>query len=101
MIYTERLLKLIKVPHFSEKASLKLERYNTIVLKVLKCSTKSDIKNAVQMLFSVEVAKVNVLITSRKLKGSKNHMAGYRCNWKKAYVCLKPGSTIDLANKIK
>lgn len=101
MIYTERLLKLIKVPHISEKTSINLEKFNIIVLKVLKCSTKSDIKNAVCMLFAVEVVKVNILLTSRKSKGSKNNIVGHRCNWKKAYVFLKHGSKIDLSNKIK
>lgn len=101
MIYIEHLLKIIRIPHISEKTSIKLEKFNTIVLKVSKYATKMDIKNAVCILFSVEVIKVNVLITSRKSKRLKNNSIGYRCNWKKAYVFLKPGSKIDLTNKIK
>lgn len=102
MIYIEYLLKLIKVPHISEKASIKSGRCNIVVLRVAKDSTKSDVKNAIRMLFSVEVVKVNVLITSKKSKKSKNNViTGYRCSWKKAYVFLKPGLKIDFTNKIK
>lgn len=100
MMYTEHLLKIIKAPYVSEKTSVQLNKFNTIVFKVSQYSTKVDIKNAVCMLFSVEVTKVNILITSKKLKGSKNNM-GYRRSWKKAYVFLKPGCKIDLNNKIK
>lgn len=100
MIYTEHLLKIIQTPHVSEKTSIKLEKFNTIVLKVSKYSTKTDVKNAVCMLFSVEVIKVNILITSKKLKGSKNNL-GYRSSWKKAYVFIKHGYKIDFTNKIK
>lgn len=100
MMYKERLLKVIRAPYVSEKTSVQLEKFNAIVFKVSKDSTKVDIKHAVCMLFSVEVMKINILITSKKLKGAKNNV-GYRCAWKKAYVFLKHGHKINLNNKIK
>ncbi|MGQ7173209.1 50S ribosomal protein L23, partial [Escherichia sp. R-CC3] len=54
MIREERLLKVLRAPHVSEKASTAMEKSNTIVLKVAKDATKAEIKAAVQKLFEVE-----------------------------------------------
>lgn len=48
MIREERLLKVLRAPHVSEKASTAMEKTNTIVLKVAKDATKAEIKAAVQ-----------------------------------------------------
>ena len=39
MIREERLLKVLRAPHVSEKASTEMEKYYTIVLKVSKDAT--------------------------------------------------------------
>lgn len=39
MIREERLLKVLRAPHVSEKASTAMEKSNTIVLKVAKDAT--------------------------------------------------------------
>ncbi|STM80132.1 50S ribosomal protein L23 [Escherichia coli] len=44
MIREERLLKVLRAPHVSEKASTAMEKSNTIVLKVAKDATKAEIK---------------------------------------------------------
>ncbi|SUG75845.1 50S ribosomal subunit protein L23 [Salmonella enterica subsp. enterica] len=44
MIREERLLKVLRAPHVSEKASTAMEKTNTIVLKVAKDATKAEIK---------------------------------------------------------
>lgn len=100
MIYKERLLNIIQAPHVSEKTSVKLEKNNVIVVKVEKYATKTNIRDAVQMLFLVKVDKVNILVTSKKSKKSKNKI-GYRSNCKKAYVFLKHGFKIDLSSSIQ
>ena len=43
MIREERLLKVLRAPHVSEKASTAMEKTNTIVLKVAKDATKAEI----------------------------------------------------------
>lgn len=67
MIREERLLKVLRAPHVSEKASTAMEKSNTIVLKVAKDATKAEIKAAVQKLFEVEVEVVNTLVVKGKL----------------------------------
>ena len=46
MIREERLLKVLRAPHVSEKATNAAENANTIVFKVAKDATKKEIKAA-------------------------------------------------------
>ena len=90
MIREERLLKVLRAPHVSEKASTAMEKTNTIVLKV----AKDAIKAAVQKLFEVEVEVVNTLVVKGKVKRHGQRI-GRRSDWKKAYVTLKEGQNLD------
>ncbi|HAI6900400.1 TPA: 50S ribosomal protein L23 [Escherichia coli] len=96
MIREERLLKVLRAPYVSEKASTAMEKSNTIVLKVAKDATKAEIKAAVQKLFEVEVEVevVNTLVVKGKVKRHGQRI-GRRSDWKKAYVTLKEGQNLD------
>ena len=94
MIKQERLLKVLRAPHISEKATMAAESGNTIVFKVAKNATKREIKAAVQKLFEVEVKSVNTLITKGKTK-RQGIRQGRRSDVKKAYVTLKDGQDLD------
>ncbi|MFP3019411.1 MAG: 50S ribosomal protein L23 [Arsenophonus sp.] len=94
MIREECFLKVLHAPHFSEKSSTEMEKSNSIVLKVEKHATKAEIKIAVQKLFEVDVKGVNTLIIKGKSK-RHNKRIGRRSDWKKAYVTLKDGQSID------
>ncbi|CUX96192.1 50S ribosomal protein L23 [Candidatus Gullanella endobia] len=94
MIREERLLKILHKSHTSEKASTAIEKYNTIVLKVTKNATKSEIKTAVYKLFEVEVNNICTLIVKGKTKCHRQHI-GRRSDWKKAYITLKEGQNLD------
>lgn len=94
MITEERLLKVLRAPHISEKATMAAENGNTVVFKVAKDATKREIKAAVQKLLDVEVKSVNTLIVKGKAK-RQGMRQGRRSDWKKAYVVLKEGQDID------
>lgn len=94
MIREERLLKVLRAPHVSEKASTVMEKNNTIVLKVALDATKAEIKAAVKKLFEVEVEDVNTLLIKGKTK-RQGQRVGRRSDWKKAYVTLKEGQNLD------
>lgn len=94
MIREERLMKVLKAPHVSEKASLSLDKHNTIVLKVAKDATKAEIKDAVKMLFEVEVDRVRTLNMKGKVR-RLGQRVGRRKDWKKAYITLKEGQNLD------
>lgn len=94
MIREERLLKVLRVPHVSEKVSTAMEKNNTIVLKTARDATKAEIKSAVSKLFEVEVEDVNTLLVKGKFK-RHGQRVGRRSDWKKAYVTLKEGQNLD------
>jgi len=68
MISEERLFKILLSPHVSEKSSISMEKFNTVVLKVLNNATKYEIKCAIKKIFNVEVDSIKTL----KVKGKKN-----------------------------
>jgi large subunit ribosomal protein L23 len=89
----ERLMKVIRGPHLSEKAHFAAER-NQVVLKVRTDATKKEIKQAVELLFEVQVdgvTTVNVKGKNKRFQMTK----GRRKNWKKAYVTLAEGSSLE------
>lgn len=90
----ERLLKVLEGPHISEKAAL-LNQQNQYVFRVSRDATKLEVRKAVEKLFEVEVEKVQLLNTPGKSKGFRM-IAGRRPGWKKAYVRLAEGQSIDL-----
>ena len=94
MIREERLLKVLKAPHISEKSTMVAEKLNTIVFKVATDASKAEIKAAVEKLFEVKVEAVRTLNVVGKTKRTGSRM-GRRSDWKKAYVTLVPGQDID------
>lgn len=94
MIREERILKVLKAPHVSEKSTMVAELTNTIVFKVAMDATKAEVKAAVEKLFEVEVKDVRSLVVKGKTKRTGNR-TGRRSDWKKAYVTLKEGQDID------
>ena len=91
--HQERLLTVIRGPHLSEKSHLAAES-NQVVLKVRTDATKKEIRQAVELLFKVEVDGVTVV----NVKGKEKRFGqtrGRRINWKKAYVRLAEGSNIE------
>ncbi|WP_279464149.1 50S ribosomal protein L23 [Aeromonas veronii] len=94
MIREERLLKVLKASHISEKSTMVAEKQNTIVFKVAVDATKAEVKAAVAKLFEVEVETVRTLNMKGKTKRAGARV-GRRSDWKKAYVTLKAGQDID------
>ncbi len=90
----EKLMNVVLEPRVTEKSTLVGEKYNQFVFKVLKNATKPEIKNAVELLFKVEVESVRVTNVKGKNKVFKRER-GKRPDWKKVYVKLKPGFDID------
>lgn len=92
----ERLMKILRAPHISEKANRVAERHNQIVFKVLRDATKPEIRDAVELIFKVKVKGVSVV----NVKGKRKRFGaiyGKRPDWKKAYVSLESGHEIDFA----
>jgi len=92
-IRQERLLTVIRGPHLSEKAHIAAER-NQVVLKVRRDATKQEVRQAVELLFDVKVDGVQVVNVKGKSKRFQQ-TKGRRPDWKKAYVKLAEGSSLE------
>jgi large subunit ribosomal protein L23 len=90
----ERLINILYEPRVSEKSTLVADKYNQFVFKVASNANKDEIKQAVELMFKVEVVSVQVCNVKGKSKTFKA-LQGSRKGWKKAYVRLKPGFDID------
>ena len=88
------LYHVILAPHISEKSSRVADKNRQFVFRVRPDATKPAIKQAVEKMFSVEVASVTVTNTKGKLK-RQGRTPGRRQDTKKAYVRLKAGHDIE------
>jgi large subunit ribosomal protein L23 len=87
-------LNAILAPQITEKATFIADKYNQVAFKVKKNATKDQVKQAIELMFKVEVTAVNLLNMKGKTKRRGNNY-GKRADWKKAYVSLKPGQEIN------
>lgn len=87
---------VLEAPIISEKSTNAAEKNKQFVFKVLKTASKKQVKNAVEVMFSVEVDSVHVLNVKGKQKRAGKTL-GQRSDWKKAYVKLKPGHDIEFS----
>jgi large subunit ribosomal protein L23 len=90
----ERLYQIILAPRISEKSTMLADKHQQFVFDVVSSATKPEIKRAVEKMFDVEVASVQVVNAKGKVKRFGQTL-GQRKNLKKAYVRLKPGQDID------
>jgi large subunit ribosomal protein L23 len=84
------LYTVIRRPLITEKGMGVKETQNTLVFEVAEKATKIEVKQAVEALFKVKVSAVRTAIVEGKER-RRGKFAGYRPDWKKAYVRLKSG----------
>jgi large subunit ribosomal protein L23 len=90
----EQLMAVLIAPHVTEKTSLAMQNHNQYTFRVRRDATKTDIKKAVELMFEVKVAGVQVVNEPGKSRRFGRH-AGHTQDWKKAYVSLAAGQSID------
>jgi large subunit ribosomal protein L23 len=93
---SERLATVLLAPVVSEKGTFIAEKHEQVIFRVVQDATKPEIKAAVEAMFKVQVESVQVVNVGGKQKRF-GKFTGRRRNWKKAYVCLKPGQEINFA----
>jgi large subunit ribosomal protein L23 len=84
------LYTVIRRPLITEKGMGVKETQNTLVFEVAEKATKIEVKQAVESLFKVKVSAVRTATVEGKER-RRGRYAGYRPDWKKAYVRLKEG----------
>ena len=93
----ERLYTVLVEPHITEKSTNLGASSNQYAFKVARDATKLEIKTAVEELFSVSVQNVTTLNVKGKVKRNFRGQTSRHKNWKKAYVRLAEGDSIDYA----
>ena len=93
-----RLYQVLRGPVFSEKSQMLGDSLGVQVFKVDTTATKREIKKAVELMFEgVEVTRVNTLNVKGKTKRFGKSI-GRRNDYKKAYVTLKAGQDVQMAD---
>ena len=94
MIGKEQLMNILLAPHVTEKTSLAMQNHNQYAFRVRRTATKPQIRAAVELMFEVKVAGVQVVNEPGKARRFGKTM-GRTQDSKKAYVRLADGQTID------
>jgi large subunit ribosomal protein L23 len=87
---------VVIAPEVSEKTYALIDQ-GVYTFRVHDSASKPEIRDAVEKLFNVRVAKVNILNRKGKLRRNRRSTTyGKRPDIKRAYVTLAPGESIDL-----
>jgi large subunit ribosomal protein L23 len=89
---------VILAPLITEK-SMTATAANQYTFEVHSRATKTQIRHAVEEIFSVNVIKINTTNVAGKVKNFARRgtrTSGKQADWKKAVVTLKPGQKIEL-----
>lgn len=81
-------------PIITEKSTTQLQLAEEFAFEVGVNANKIQIKQAVEAFYGVHVADVRTLVMRGKIKRHGKHH-GKRRNWKKAYVRLANGETLN------
>ena len=95
---TTNLYEILRRPIITEKSNFQNNKLNQVVFEVAGYATKPMIKEAVEVIFNVEVLRVNVSIApaKKKMAGTSRRLVSRRKPFKKAIITLAPGDSIDI-----
>ncbi len=94
---------IIQKPLVTEQSAALKEESNRYVFRVDVGANKRQIKTAVEELFDVKVLDVRTAVYRGKnvtVMNRRGRFNGYRSNWKKAFVTLADGDSIDLFDAV-
>ena len=96
----EQLMSVLIAPHVTEKTSLAMQNHNQYTFRVRREASKTDIRKAIELMFGVKVTGVQVVNEPGKVRRF-GRTVGRTQDWKKAYVSLSSGQTIDYEARAK
>lgn len=92
---TGRIYSVIRRLVVSEKSSNLTQYRQCYVFVVTTDATKSEIKEAVETIFSVDVLAVRTMCLKGKVRRFRGRL-GKKANQKKAYVTIAEGQSIGI-----
>lgn len=93
-------MTVLLAPHVTEKTSLAMQNHNQYAFRVRRDADKGEIRRAVELMFDVKVSRVQVVNEPGKRRRF-GRLTGRTQDWKKAYVSLAEGQTIDYEARTK
>jgi large subunit ribosomal protein L23 len=94
-----KLSEVLIKPVLTEKANAQQDKLRRYAFKVAKKANKLEIKKAVEAFYGVNVTSVNTTVSPGKNKSRYTKagvISGRKPSYKKAYVTVAEGDTIDL-----
>lgn len=94
-----KLAEVLIKPVLTEKANNQQEKLRRYAFKVNRKANKLEIKKAVEEFYGISVVDVNTVVVpgKNKTKFTKaGFIKGVKPSYKKAYVTIAEGETIDL-----
>ena len=98
-----KLADVLIKPIVTEKSNKLTDKARTYAFKVGRRANKLEIKKAVEGFYSVNVIEVNTVVVPGKTKSrftKAGFISGVKPAYKKAYVTVAEGETIDLYGNI-
>ena len=93
VVSMERKFEILRRPRVTEKAT-NVAEFGAYVFDVAIDATKAEIRAAIEQIFGVRVKSVNTLNQDGKKKRFRGK-PGRRNHFKKAYVTLMPGQSLE------
>ncbi len=90
-----KYLEIVKAPVITEKAGNIAQNQGKYVFRVDQRANKTEIKNAIEKIFKVNVEEIRTINVKPK-KRRVGRYSGLTNRTKKAIVTLKEGQSIDL-----
>jgi large subunit ribosomal protein L23 len=88
------IYQVLKRPILTEKTDFQRDE-NQYVFEVDRKANKLQIKEAVEVIFDVQVLKVNTMVMKPKRRRLGRKLIQTRPAWKRAVVTLAPGERIQ------
>jgi large subunit ribosomal protein L23 len=98
-----KLSEVLIRPVLSEKANAQQDKLHRYAFRVARKANKLEIKKAVEEFYGVTVIDVNTVTAPGKNKTrytKAGYISGQKPSYKKAFVTIAEGETIDLYSNI-
>ncbi len=94
---------VLRRPIVTEKSNYMSSKLGQYTFEVSQAATKAQIKEAVEAMFDVKVERVNVTNAApkRTRRGRSRQLKIRHSGYKKAFVTLAQGQTIDIFEGVK
>lgn len=94
---------VLRRPLVTEKSNYQSSKLNQYTFEISSEATKTQVKDAVEQLFNVNVVRVNIInVPAKRSRRAKSRRLLVRdSGYKKAVVSLAAGETLDIFEGVK